>query len=558
MASRTRATLRLEPLESRETPAVTIVNPLTATYTDVDGDKVTLKVSAGDLGGAGVFTSVPAGYGAGEQLQEINLTAVGFAGANLTISVAKVAHGDGMANVGYINATGVDIGKVAVKGDLGRIDAGDATTTTPGLKALSVRSLGRFGTDTQAAGGDLLSDINGALGALVVAGDVKDALINVIGGADGKIGTVNIGGSLIGGSNSASGKITSSGDMGVVKIRHDLLGGSGTDSGYIFSTGKLAGVTIGGSLIGGSDTNTGEIFGGDLGAVKIGLDVRGGSGISSGRIATSGNVGSVSIGGSLIGGSNTNTGSIFSSVGIGTVKIRHDLTGGGIVGSASLDRSGVIKSNGRIASVRIGGSIISGIDNSTGALTNNATIRAIDDIGSLVVKGGLIGNVTASGDSPVVISARGQAVPGATTDLAIGNITVGGRVEFANILAGYDTSLVPVNADAQIGAVTIGGDWAASNLVAGVTNAASGNTSFGDSGDASIGGGSSSIIATIDSITIQGQLFGTAGGGADHFGFVAQRIGSFKAGGYTAPLTSGVDTIKLAPTTQDVTIHQVA
>ena len=42
-------------------------------------------------------------------------------------------------------------------------------------------------------------------------------------------------------------------------------------------------------------------------------------------------------------------------------------TGGNITSATSLDNSGVIKSDGgRIASVSIGGSIVSGIDNSTG------------------------------------------------------------------------------------------------------------------------------------------------------------------------------------------------
>ena len=43
-----------------------------------------------------------------------------------------------------------------------------------------------------------------------------------------------------------------------------------------------------------------------------------------------------------------------------------------------------------------------------------------------------------------------------------------GRLELAQILAGYDTSLTPANADAQIGPVTVGGDWIASSITAGV------------------------------------------------------------------------------------------
>jgi hypothetical protein len=598
----------IEILESRIAPASVFH------YTDVDGDKVTITSSLGNLGAAGVV-NVTAG-----QLQLLDLSGGGFDGANLTFSVAKAFGGDGLANVGYINSTGHDLGIVRIKGDLGQIDAGDATFATPGLKALIARSLGRLGTDTQGGGGSLQSDIAGALGALVVVGDVKEAFVRVVGGLDGKIGAIIIGGSLIGGSNDDSGEIFSSGDMGAVKIGHDVQGGSGSNSGFIKSVhnvasvsiggsllgggsttssvisgaitslfgdlgvvkighdvqggsgvnsgiissgGKLAGASIGGSLIGGSNSASGLIFSfGNMGAVKVGHDVQGGSGFQSGFIDSTGKLAGVSIGGSLIGGSNRLSGEILSGGDMGAVKISHDLTGGSITGSAVLESSGVITSSaGRIASVSIGGSIISGIDDSSGALTNNATIRAANDIGSLTVKGSLIGHGNTGTDaSPVIISARGQAVQGATTDLAIGKINIGGRVEFANILAGYDTGLTAVNGDAQIGAVKVGGDWAASNLVAGTKNLPSSNTKFGDANDASIGAGSAGIIAKIASITIGGQLFGTPDSASttDHFGFVAEQIGVVKIGGNAIALAPGAHNDNLATgQTNDVNVHEV-
>ena len=62
--------------------------------------------------------------------------------------------------------------------------------------------------------------------------------------------------------------------------------------------------------------------------------------------------------------------------------------------------SGFIESVGRIGSVSIGGSIIAGMDRSGGgSLDRNASIRAGDDIGTLTVAGGLIGNVTPQGES---------------------------------------------------------------------------------------------------------------------------------------------------------------
>jgi hypothetical protein len=651
----------LERLEGRDVPAVVIVNPTTATYTDVDGDHVTIKVSIGTLT-ANLFTTLATGKG--DQLQEIDFSEGGFDGTSLTVSVAKVAGGDGRANIGFINSSGHDLGTVVVKGDLGRIDVGSGSQTVPAAQSLTVNSLGRVGTDTQAVGGTLENVFIGDLGALVVAGDVKDAFVfddgsigaitiggSLIGGtadhngevistsdiglvkvghdvqggagspsgsviSQGKLAGVTIGGALLGGSNDETGEISSNSDMGLVKIGHDVQGGSGGSSGFVNSNGNLAGVAIGGSLIGGSGDDSGEIFSqSDMGVIKIGHDVLGASGNLSGSINTQGELSGVSIGGSLIGGSNTNTGEVFASsdvglvtvthdvlggsgpgsgfigtsgklsgvtiggslVGgtgsqsgevfsagdVGAVKISHNLIGGSNIGSTSLDSSGIIKSLGQIASVTIGGSVVSGnigINGSSGTLTNDATIRAGNDIGSLTVKGCLIGNVTEFGAFPVVISARGQAVQGTTTDLAIGSISIGGRVEFADILAGYDTNLNPVNGDAQIGAVTVGGDWAGSNLVAGAMNAASGNTKFGDANDASIGAGTLGIIGSITSITVKGLVFGTPDGvsNTDHFGFVAQVVGSVKVNGNAFALTSGPDDDNLSVgETGDVTIHEI-
>jgi hypothetical protein len=44
----------------------------------------------------------------------------------------------------------------------------------------------------------------------------------------------------------------------------------------------------------------------------------------------------------------------------------------------------------------------------------------------------------------------------------------------------------------------------------------------------------------------------------DHFGFAAQQIGLFKAGGFRAPLTSGTNVIELSPVTADVTIREIS
>ncbi len=596
----------VEILEARIAPAgVTILNAHTAIYDDFDGDHVKITVSSGTLTLAN-FTSV--GSGAGIQLQTLDLHTGGFDGANITFSVVRAASGDGLANIGYINSTGHDLGAVVVKGDLGRIDVG-ANDDHPGIKFLSARSMGRLGTDTQAPGGTLESNINGDLDALSIKTDLVGARINCL---TGNIGPVNIGGSMIGGTAVGSGSIFTDGSIGPIRIGHDIRGGTGAASGFISTIANIASVAVGGSFIGGDGAGSGginaflghignvtirhdvignvgedsgvitgggignlfvggSIVGGSsphaggvhsglaIGNIQIGHDLQGGSALDTGNIIGHSPIGNIVIGGSVVGGPNSSTGEIMTSGNIGMIKIGHDLVGGSVSGTASSDGTGFIQSSaGRIAGITIGGSIVSGIDGGAGSLTSNASIRAGNDIGSLTVKGSIIGHPdTGTGASPVVISARGQEFPQPGIDLAIGKIAIAGNIENAQILAGYDITLAPKNADAQIGAVKTGADWVASDLVAGATNSVFPN--FG-SGDFRIGGAgttdNSSIISKIASITIGGLVVGTPNSvsATDHFGFVAQQIGSFKATGFTVPLRS--DNFGVGGTA-DVSIHEI-
>jgi hypothetical protein len=319
-------------------------------------------------------------------------------------------------------------------------------------------------------------------------------------------------------------------------------------------------VTVGGSVVGGSGGTTGYIHSvRDMGPVTVGGDLAAGSSFG-GFVESGGDLASVTIGGSVLGGPASESGMVLCDGTLGPVRIGRDLRGGSIAGSQStLDQSGYIQGD-HIASVWIGGSIVSGTDTSTaGELTKNASIRAADDLGPVVVKGSLVGNTNPLGYSPVVISARGQAVvpAGATTDLAIKSLTVGGRVELALVLAGYspDSITAGSNGNASIGAVGVGRDWVASSLAAGVWDADL--NGFGTAGDAVINNTGDAILARIASVTIGGAVAGTAADPSDHFGFVAQRIGSFRTAGFVAPLTAGTDVIELSPTTGDVTIREV-
>src|SRR4030095_3213865 len=215
----------IEPLEARVAPA-------SLTFTDVDGDLVTVTTSKGsNIELAAIVTK--ANEGIGEELRLINFalnsaTQAAFAGTNLTVTAKRTSlGGDGFVNVGYIEAIGIDLGKVVIRGDLGVIDAGDGVRATGAIKSLSVQSLGRFGLDTGAP--DLKSDIDGRVGKLVVKSDVDQAFARVIdsGGANGKIGSITIGGSVIGGVAGSSGRIDSDDGIGPVRIGGGIVGGAG-------------------------------------------------------------------------------------------------------------------------------------------------------------------------------------------------------------------------------------------------------------------------------------------------------------------------------------------
>ena len=548
--------MNIEPLESRIAPAAVFI------FTDVDGDAVTIATSKGtnaDL--AAIVTVENAGVGKELQRIDFSLNAGVFALTNLTVTAKHTAvGGDGLVNVGFIDAsttdggTALDLGTISIRGDLGRIEAGDASTGTTAVKGLSVQSMGEFGTSTQQAGGGIISILNGALSSLKVAGNMRDAALVASGGIDGKIGSVTVGGSII------HGFIQSLGAMGLVKIGGNIEGGDLSGTGIISSITTLAGVTVGGSILGGSGVlDTGLIAStGAMGPVKIGGNIVGGEGGRSGRITSDATVASITLGGSLLGGPGSESGQIEVAGAIGLIKIVGNIEGGPHNDPGMLRQTGYIESA-RIGSLFVGGSIIAGTNSGTGTLVDSGAVRVNDDIGAITIKGSLVGNAT----NPVLITARGQATPGATSDVAIKSLTVVGRVEFTDILAGYPIGNPPfaTNADAQIGAVVVG-DWIASNLVAGVQDDANParNAFFGDGNDQKITGGTDTAarISKIASITIKGAARGTLGG-SDHYGFVAQEIGTFKIGATSFLLAPGIDLTGLpVGLTGDLRMREVA
>ena len=237
--------------------------------------------------------------------------------------------------------------------------------------------------------------------------------------------------------------------------------------------------------------------------------------------------------GAIQGGVGAFSGAIISGAGLVRPGATASISIVGLIEGGAGNRSGSIEIGGRLASLVAGG-------------LQGADVRVANDLGLLRVNGDAI-------DSS--ITARGQAVRGATTDVAIGAVTISGNVLNSTIRAGVDTDGVAVNADAQIGAVRVTGSWTSSVLAAGTV--AGVDALFGTSDDGLISGTNSSrIIAQIASVIIGGTVTGTAAGG-DHFGFISQRIGAFSANGVAQPLTAAGGQVFEVGATGDTTVREV-
>jgi hypothetical protein len=201
-------------------------------------------------------------------------------------------------------------------------------------------------------------------------------------------------------------------------------------------------------------------------------------------------------------------------------------------------RNAEVNVTGKINAVKVGGSFL------------ESKLAASATIGVVSVRGDVVGSAA----TPAVISAFGKtAAPTKGLDTAIASLAVGGRVEFARILAGYGTDGTPLNADASIGTVKVGTDWIASTLLAGT--GAGLDTYEGTADDEKLSGlgvrDNDRIFSTIAALTIKGQAYGTVAT-TDSFGVVAEQIKLVKLNGVKLPFVLGArtagDTFYAAPT----------
>ncbi len=523
----------VEILESRIAPA-TLVNPSTITFQDVDGDDVTLKLSKPLLDSETTANAlltfdagtVNASNATGQQLQLLNLTALttpaSADGLSISISAKRstTTGGDGFVNVGRINATGIDLGKVKIVGDLGQIDAGPSAFGKVAIGTLDVQSLGEFGASTQAGGGDLVSTLDGGLGKLVVKSNVREAFLDV---NEGGIGGVTVGGTIFGGATANTGRIE--GDtIGSVKVKGSLVGGVGPGSASIVSAGALGAVEVLGSVKGGDGIESGRIAGASIAGVKIGRDLKGGVGDESGIIDGGLSVGAVLIGGSMLGGVGKESGSIVAEQlggAIKSVKVIRDVQGG--VG----EESAYIHADNFLGPVFIGGSLIGGDGDTSAAIYAGNAISLQSNMAGVTINGDLRG-----GDG-LSAGTIGNANGGLGSPLAvdIGKIVIKG-----SLIGGGDVNAASIDAN-DIGSIFIGGslvgsgsdDTASINTTGLLKSLTIGGSLVGGGG----GGSGAAIASALGAAKITGDL---QGGGGDQSGTLVANNGFSPPG--TGPVKS--------------------
>jgi hypothetical protein len=437
------------------TEQIEIVNSKTARYTDVDGDVVTIKITKGDLT-SGLF-ELGAGPNGGAYLRLLNLSDSSFSGTNLTITAKPGPDGGNkLASVSYINATGVDLGVVKISGDLQQIDAGDASGGVA-VKSLSVDSFGRVIATNPAT--DAISTIEGSINKLTTKKDFSGQLVvsDSTEGALGRVGSMVVGGSFVGGATAGSGSVTAE-QIGSIRIAHDLTGGAADATGVIAGGDSIDSISIGGSLLGGDGLQSGQITANEFGKVTIKGSIVGGQNQFSGRISA-GNIDSISIGQSLIGGAANFAGAVSAEGSIGKISIKGSIIGG------QAESTAIVSAN-EIRQLTVGRDVF-GTSNSTAQIFAN-------DMGTVKIGGDLTGN----GNSSAQIS----------SEAGIDSVSIGGNV------SGLGFSSATISAT-TIGTVNVGGSLSGSNEDAGA------------------------ILGTsVDRVTIGGNLVGVgSGSGAVNF-----------------------------------------
>ncbi|MFM7563868.1 MAG: hypothetical protein ACKO81_12605 [Planctomycetota bacterium] len=403
-------------LENRQLMA-TLLSSSAVSFQDVDGDRVTVNFSGRFLTASNVNSifqfdtgSVDGSNAARQQLRSLNLGSVpGAARTSITTSVEPRGGLPSNVHIGQIMAEGIDLGDVTITGNLGRIRAGDSNARTQALGTLNVEILGGSGTLFGAA--NLQSETNGSTRALNVRSWMIDSNFRTERG--GNIGSVSIGGTLIGSGTSNSGSIYSSGNIGNVTVAGSVLVDAGTNSGSIYAFGNIGAVTVGGAVSGGGGQDSGSIVAnGNLTSITVGSNLSGGRGYHSGRIGSSfGTAGAISVRGTVWGGEGFESGQIsVKTAGRGaTIDI-----GGSVEGWSGSGSGSILVEEGSLSRLTIGGDLRGGGRSASGAIL-------VKDVTTLTVNGSVVG-----GSIGASLEYSGHIRAGKVSNLTIGRDLIGG------------------------------------------------------------------------------------------------------------------------------------
>lgn len=270
----------------------------------------------------------------------VEFLSAGAAAGTVAGTGLKSFHALSMGRTGpfsSINGSLYRVGSFVIAGDMLSQDI----TFTGGVKTFTVG--GNLGSVVDAASLNL--DIEGGVGSFTIGGSViggynQDSSIIIKGGTTA--GTVKIGGSIIGGHTS----ILSGPQVVVLQalksftVGHDVRGGEGNGGGDV-ALGNVGTVKIGGSLIGSDDfSSSGYLSMATAGSITIGGDIQGGNLTGSGNVSANGavvsteSIGSFKLGGDFIGGWKSGTGTYDHSSRIVAANTVGSMTfGGSITGS---------------------------------------------------------------------------------------------------------------------------------------------------------------------------------------------------------------------------------
>ena len=190
-----------------------------ASWVETDGDIVSL-VSNKPIFSPASFDFRLAGEGSTAVLERLEVISAGKGTPSLHFSVTRSPTGDGMVNVGEIDASGLDLKKVTLPGTLGSIQAGDSTLKTKAISKLVVNAFGR-GTSALTDAPSLLSEIVGSVGSLTVQGDFVGADLHL---RHGTLGLLKVGGDIHSASEAAPTRIIVDGSISKILVGGDIRG----------------------------------------------------------------------------------------------------------------------------------------------------------------------------------------------------------------------------------------------------------------------------------------------------------------------------------------------